>query len=236
MGVSSAETGRGAVVCRPRPRRNPRRNGRAARRRRGAPERALRRDQPRHRAPGAQRPGSRERACPHARAQHGGRLSVSGEIRLRDRRAASNPDRPISSAASASRSIPTRRRSICRRRQWRCCRRTCRRRAACSPPTWRRRSTRSGTRARAGRPHRRRRRRGGGLAVRVAVRQAARRRGHAGRHRPAPGRNRSRARGRLRAAVRCAPAIATSSSMRAPPQPGSRRRCGSPATRRPSSS
>ncbi len=67
----------------------------AARRRRGAPERALRGDQPGHRAPGARRPYSRERAFAHARAQHGGRVSVSGEIRLRDRRPRRTPGRPI---------------------------------------------------------------------------------------------------------------------------------------------
>ena len=58
-----------------------------------------RRDQPRHRGADRGRPGAGERVPAHARAVHGRHLSVSGQIRLRHRRAWSRPGRRSCSAS-----------------------------------------------------------------------------------------------------------------------------------------
>ena len=92
-----------------------------------------------------------ERIRAHARAIHGRQLPVSGQIRLRDRRPGrgragrtARPHRIRAASASEPVQCPGRARS------WPCPT-ACRRRARCSPPIWRPRSTRSGTRRR-GRP------------------------------------------------------------------------------------
>ena len=101
--------------------------------------------QPRHRAAGLRRPGAGERIRAHARAVHGRRVPVSGQIRLRDRRRV-EAGRPSCGPRRCSPCIRIRavfdvpaeavvpvagRRAAAR--------------ARCSPPIWRRRSTRCGT-------------------------------------------------------------------------------------------
>ena len=87
----------------------------------------------------------------HARALHGRRVSVPGEVRLRHGRPGrSGPSRTGRPRGVRALSPPDRVRCAGRRRRCRC-RTRCRLRARCWPPTWRPRSTRSGTR-RPGRP------------------------------------------------------------------------------------
>ena len=226
-----------AVVCRPRPGRNPPRADCAGPARTTAVDGALRRDQPRHRAAGASRPRAGERIRAHARPVHGRRLSVPGEIRLRDGRSGRGGT-GRTAAASSSRSIRTRASSPCRPRP--SCRypTACRRAARCSPPTWRPRSTPCGTRRPA-------------PADRIAVvggrrGRLAGARGCAGRIpgaevtlvdiEPSRAELAARARRRLCAAGGRADGLRPRRSMPAGPRRALRPRCGSRATRRPSSS
>ena len=109
--------------------------------RRGAGAGALRRHQPRHRAAGPCRPGAGERARAHARALHGRRVSVSGQVRLRHGRAGrGRAGGPARSARLLPASAPERvhasgRGGVSRSRA------TSRRSAPCSRPIWRPRST-----------------------------------------------------------------------------------------------
>ena len=202
--------------------------------RRGSAHGALQRHQPRYRAPRLQRPGSRERVRPHARAPHGRCLPVPGEIRLCNGRAHRDrgPRRPhrlralpapdgVQSAGRRRDAVAGGRAGLARgaRRQH-------------GDGAQRRLGRRPGPR----RPHRRGRRRGGRRAVRMAVRQAAR---TPKLRSSTSSRNGRRSRPSSASPSRCRSTrrrIATSSSMRAPRPPALRRRCGSPATRRASSS
>ena len=149
--VDQRDAGQGALVCRRRPGRDARGAGGRARSGRGAGAGAVRRDQPRHRAAGPCRPGAGERARAHARAVHGRRVSVPGEVRLCHGRAGrGRPGRAADRTVFALHPHQSRLHA-CRPTPWFPCPATSRRRAPCSPPTWRPRSMRSGT-ARPARP------------------------------------------------------------------------------------
>ena len=108
-------------------------------------------------------PGQRIRA--HARTVSGRRVSRAGQVRLRQRRHRRARARQAARAGPSSACIPIRPATSCRPLPCIRCPTACRRRARCSPPTWRRRSTRSGTRRRGSATASRGRRRGRRLLV-----------------------------------------------------------------------
>src|SRR5690606_32893155 len=102
--VDPAERRRARVLDHgPGPRRDSRRDARAARRRRGPRRDALLRRQPRHGVAGLHRPRSAERIRADAGAVPGGRFPRAGEIRLRERRTCRRGAR---GAAGADRVLP----------------------------------------------------------------------------------------------------------------------------------
>ena len=132
--------------------------------------RALWRHQPRHRAAGLRRPGAGERIRPHARAVHGRRLPVSGEIRLCDRwrgsRRAGDLVGRIGFALHPHQTVFT-----VPAETVGCCPRRAAARARARRQHGDGAQRRVGCRARPGRPHRGGRRRRGRRAGRVAVRE-----------------------------------------------------------------
>ena len=145
-----ASNSAGALVCRrrARPKSAP---SRSRRRPPGEVRVRARREraQPRDRAADLCGACSGERVRAHARAIHERGVSFSRQIWLRDGGRASRRARPSCKAAFASRFIRTRPCLTFRPKISCRCPMACRRSAPCSPPTWRRRSTPSGTARRA---------------------------------------------------------------------------------------
>ena len=226
----------GALVCRARAAPNCARRRCRARGRRRARARALRRDQPRHRTRWCS-PG----ACRRANSSACARRSWAARFRFR-----SNMATPRSAASRTGRQLrgrtvfalhPHQSVSRCRPRPLCRCPTTCRRARGARRQYGDRAQRGLGRRARPGRPHRgRRRRRGRRCWSRYLCARLAGRRGHAGRYRPGARRACASARRRLRDAGRGAGRLRS----RLPCQRHARRasppRCGSPATRRRSSS